>query len=319
MREAVARGAAAEEGAAGGACGAAGRHPEDRLAVTFWGVRGSIPTPGPTTLRYGGETTALEIHAGSHMVLVDCGSGARLLGKDLARRGLDRIDLLFTHTHLDHVCGLPFFFPAYSPDVALNLWAGHLPEGGSLEEIVARLMSPPIFPVPTTALKATTFNSFKAGETIVVRPGLAIRTVALNHPGCATGYRIDWEGSSLAVITDHEHGDPARDEGVAAFVEGCDVMIYDAMYTEAEYANHVGWGHSTPERALALAEVAEVRMPVLFHHDPRRDDDALDALRRDAQARFPGAEVAREGMTIAIRRGRIETSVNLAHPAQAAE
>lgn len=292
--------------------------PEDLLSVTFWGVRGSITTPGPATLRYGGETTALEIHAGEHMVLVDCGSGARPLGADLARRGLDRIDLLFTHTHLDHVCGLPFFPPAYAPDVALNLWAGHLPTGRSLEEIVARLMSPPIFPVPTTALRATCFNTFRAGEPITVRPGLAVRTVLLNHPGNATGYRFDWMGSSLAIITDHEHGDAARDEAVAAFVEGCDVMVYDAMYTEAEYRNHVGWGHSTPERALALAELAEVKVPVLFHHDPRRDDAALDAIRRDAQARFPTAEVAREGMTIAIRGGAVAISTNPLHPAKAA-
>ncbi len=287
---------------------------ERRLSVTFWGVRGSIPVPGPATLRYGGETTALEIHAGPHMVLIDCGSGARPLGLALAARGVTSVDLLFTHTHLDHVCGLPFFCPAYDPAVSVNLWAGHIPAGGSLEEIIARLMSPPIFPVPTTALRATRFHGFRAGETIEVREGLKVRTVALNHPGDATGYRIDWHGSSLAVITDHEHGDAVKDEAVAAFVEGCDVMVYDAMYSEAEYQRHVGWGHSTPERALALAEAAGVKMPVLFHHEPKRDDAALDAIRRDVKAGFPEAEVAREGMTIAVVDGRVSVSGPLARP-----
>ena len=306
-------GAAGEAGAGGEELAeAAGGSAEDRLSITFWGVRGSIPAPGPSTLRYGGETTALEIHAGPHMVIVDCGSGARRLGLDLAARGVDRIDLLFTHTHLDHVCGLPFFCPAYDPAVAVNLWAGHLPPGGSLEEIVARLMSPPIFPVPTTALRATSFRSFRAGETILVRPEFEVRTVPLNHPGDATGYRFDWRGSSLAVITDHEHGNPARDDAIAAFVDGCDVMVYDAMYTEAEYPRHVGWGHSTPERAIALAEAGSVKMPVLFHHDPRRDDEALDRIRRDVKARFPAAEVAREGMTIGVVHGRPEVDATAA-------
>lgn len=278
---------------------------ESRISLTFWGVRGSIPTPGSQYLRYGGETTCFEIHVGPHLIVIDCGSGARDFGVELAERDVKQVDLLFTHTHLDHVCGLPFFCPAYDPDVAVNLWAGHIPPGGSLEEIIARLMSPPIFPVPTAALRKTTFSRFRGGEEIEIKPGLKVQTIALNHPGGATGYRFDWQGSSLAIITDHEHGNPAKDDAVRAFVENADVMVYDAMYTEAEYPSHVGWGHSTPERAIALAEAAAVQVPVLFHHDPYRSDDALDALTRAAKQRFPALETARYMMTIEIDRGRV--------------
>lgn len=281
---------------------------ERELSVTFWGVRGSIPTPGRQFVRYGGETTCFEIMAGPNLVVIDCGSGARELGLDLARREVKEVVLLFTHTHLDHVCGLPFFCPAYDPDVGVNLWAGHIPPGGSLEEIVARLMSPPIFPVPTAALRRTTFTRFRGGEPLEVKPGLTLETVKLHHPGDATGYRIDWHGSSLSIITDHEHGDPAKDDSVAAFVENTDVMIYDAMYTEKEYPSHVGWGHSTPDKAVDLAEVARVRVPVITHHDPYRSDDELDSIVRGLQRRHPQVYAARQLMKITIDRGRVSVS-----------
>jgi phosphoribosyl 1,2-cyclic phosphodiesterase len=159
--------------------------------------------------------------------------------------------------------------------------------------------------VPTAALRKTTFSRFRGGEEIEIKPGLKVQTIALNHPGGATGYRFDWQGSSLAIITDHEHDNPAKDDAVRAFVENADVMVYDAMYTEAEYPSHVGWGHSTPECAIALAEAAAVQVPVLFHHDPYRSDDALDALTRAAKQRFPALETARYMMTIEIDRGRV--------------
>ncbi|MEM8853663.1 MAG: MBL fold metallo-hydrolase [Pseudomonadota bacterium] len=287
-------------------------HDEETLSLTFWGVRGSIPAPGQHTLRYGGETTCLEVRAGPHTVVVDLGSGARAAGTAFTERGIEHLDVIFTHTHMDHICGLPFFRIAYDPSVEVNLWAGHIPPGGSLEEIVERMMSPPIFPVATSALRNTNFRSFKAGEPITLVSGLTLRTQRLNHPGNATGYRIDWCGSSIAIITDHEHGDAQIDAEVAAFVKGADVMVYDAMYLEEEYDRFVGWGHSTPEKALKLATDAGVAAPVLFHHDPCRTDDALDDLRNTVIAKLPNAEVAREGTRFVLRRGRILESPAMA-------
>lgn len=276
----------------------------DRLSLTLWGVRGSIPAPGPATVRYGGETTCLEFTAGPHTLLIDCGSGARIAGRALARRKLEHLDLLFTHTHMDHICGLPFFCLAYDPAVHLNLWAGHIPPGGTLEEIVERMMSPPVFPVATSALENTEFRNFTPGAPIPLAAGPTVHTVRLNHPGNCCGYRIEWRGSVIAVITDHEHGNAAMDAAVAEFVAGAHVMIYDAMYLEEEYPRFVGWGHSTPQRALALAERAGIATPILFHHDPDRTDDALDAIAADVRRRVPGALVARQGLTVALEAGR---------------
>lgn len=283
--------------------------PDEAISLRLWGVRGSIPTPGPTTVRYGGETTSLEIQAGPHTLLVDCGSGVRLAGKTLARQKLSHADVLFTHTHMDHICGLPFFCLAYDPSTELNLWAGHIPPGGTLEEIVERMMSPPTFPVATSALNNTFFRNFKAGAPLPLGPGRpTVHSTRLNHPGNCCGYRIEWHGSVIAVITDHEHGNDRVDAAIAEFVTGAHVMIYDAMYLEEEYPRFVGWGHSTPERALDLAARAGVKIPILFHHDPCRTDDELDVIAERVKRAFPSAEVAREGDTYTLLNGeRIAT------------
>ena len=286
----------------------AGPDTAETLSVRFWGVRGSIPAPGPDTLRYGGETTAIEIRAGDRIVMIDCGSGVRHAGKKLSKSGTGHVDVLFTHTHLDHICGLPFFCVAYNPAIEVNLWAGHIPPGGTLEEIVERLMSPPIFPVATSALNNTHFRSFKVGGSIDLGGGLTVRTVRLNHPGNATGYRFDWHGSSLAIITDHEHGKPEIDGAIADFVKDVNVMVYDAMYRDDEYQRFVGWGHSTPGQALALAELANVGHTVLFHHDPNRSDDEIDAMADELIADRGKTSFALQGETLTLRHGELTRS-----------
>jgi len=278
------------------------------LTVKFWGVRGSIPAPGPDTLRYGGETTCIEVRAGDHVVLIDCGSGVRRCGKALGEDAIGHVDVLFTHTHLDHICGLPFFCLAYNPAIAVDMWAGHIPPGGTLEEIVERLMSPPIFPVATSALNNTRFRSFRAGDTIDLGRGLLVRTVRLNHPGNAVGYRFDWRGSSLAVITDHEHGRSEIDTAVARFVSGVSLMVYDAMYLDAEYPRYVGWGHSTPGEAMRLADGAGVGHTVLFHHDPARSDAAIDAIAADVALHRANMSMARQGETLTLLAGALATT-----------
>lgn len=271
----------------------------DQFSLRCWGARGSTPTPGASTLRYGGETTCFELWAGQSLVMIDCGSGARNLGMEICQSHPVHIDLLFTHTHLDHICGLPFFKPAFLPNFQVDAWAGHFQDDKTnLADIVSRIMSPPIFPLAAKSLKGLSFRSFEAGTQLPRDDGLVIKTMRLNHPGGACGYRFEYNGKVICIITDHEHGDPEIDAALPGFVQGADVMIYDAMFTDAEYDTYKGWGHSTWQKAVELAARAGVKTPVLFHHDPRRSDDELDEIGLAAANAYPGTLVASEGMVL---------------------
>lgn len=269
------------------------------FSLRFWGTRGSLPCPGPDTVRYGGNTTTLEIRAGDRTVLIDAGSGARGMGQAVAARGLDRVDLFFTHTHFDHVCGLPFFAPVYMPQVEVTLWAGHLgSQGLRLQTVLEDMMIGPLFPVPLTSLAGVVYRDFAAGDRHVLGDGVAVETAPLNHPNGATGYRVEYGGRAIAIVTDTEHPAEGLDPNVIRLARDADIMVYDAMYSEATYPNHVGWGHSTWEKCLEVAAAAGVATPIVFHHEPGSTDDALDAIAVAAAARYPGALVAREGTTV---------------------
>ncbi|WP_414831793.1 MBL fold metallo-hydrolase [Afifella sp. YEN Y35] len=268
------------------------------LSIRFWGVRGSYVVPGAKTVRYGGNTSCMEIKAGGQSLVVDCGSGVHDLGEAFLRAGKRRTTVLFTHTHLDHICGLPFFRPAYCRDFEVRFVAGHLLADIKLRDIFERLMDPVLFPVQPVVFKDCAFHDLSVGEELVFADGLRVTSECLNHPGGALGYRFDYRGSSIAIITDHEHGDQSKDKAVERFVRGCDIMVYDATYTAAEYRDHVGWGHSTWQEGVALARRAGVSRPVMFHHHPERSDDALDLLRAQMRKVYPAAEIACEGMVL---------------------
>ena len=272
----------------------------DDFSVRFWGVRGSIPCPGPATVRYGGNTSSIEVRCGARMLLFDAGTGIRYLGNDLANQGPLDADLFLTHTHFDHVCGLPFFRPLYRADNSFRLWAGHLLGRTTLQRVMRTLMAAPLFPVPPEFFRANIdYRDFHAGETLVPGAGIRVRTAALNHPDRATGYRVDYRGRSLCYLTDTEHVPGIRDVKILALIGGADLVIYDAMYTDAEYAEgRSGCGHSTWQEGARLCRAAGAKRLAVFHHDPDRSDDALDALGRDLDAAIPGSVVAREGLVL---------------------
>jgi phosphoribosyl 1,2-cyclic phosphodiesterase len=273
---------------------------DSSLVLKLWGVRGSTPAPGHETERYGGETTAMEVIFGERSVLIDCGSGARALGYRMAKQGITDIDLLFTHFHLDHICGLPFFPPAYNPAANIRIHAGHLAEDEDPQAILCRIMSPPIFPVAFDHLASCTCLRFHPTDRLALEGDIGVDTIALNHPNGAVGYRFRCGDRTLVTVTDHEHGEPEIDAAVEAFVRGADVMIYDGMFDDSEYKAHIGWGHSTWQEGLKLAERAGVRVPVIFHHHPDRTDDQLDRYAEEAERRYPGALFARQGMEIPV-------------------
>ncbi|HEX3881167.1 MAG TPA: MBL fold metallo-hydrolase [Stellaceae bacterium] len=270
------------------------------FAVRFWGVRGSIACPGTGTARYGGNTSCVEMRCGDHELVFDGGSGLRGLGEALvARSGATSVDLFYSHTHLDHVIGLPFFAPCYDRNSQIRIWAGHLKPERGIEEVLDTMMSPPLFPIPLAIFTARlSFLDFVAGESLVPHPGIEVRTGLLNHPNRATGYRVEYAGKVVAYITDTEHKPGKRDENVLHLVDHADLMIYDCTYTDREYPAHRDWGHSTWQEGVRLAEAANVGRLVIYHHDPDHDDNFMDRIAAAAEKRRPGTVVAKEGLVL---------------------
>jgi len=271
------------------------------FSVKFWGVRGSIACPGDSHRRYGGDTSCLEVRCGPHLLIFDAGTGLRRLGEALAEEAGMGVDLFLTHTHFDHITGLPFFAPMYDPKNRIRLWAGHLQPELTLHETISKFMQAPLFPVPPAVFSCKlSFHDFLAGETLAVRPGVQLRTAALNHPNGATGYRIEFAGRSICYITDTEHVEGKPDANILALIENADIVIYDSTYTDEEFPNYRSWGHSTWQEGVRLCEQAKVGRLVIFHHDPGHDDNFMDQVAAAAEASRPGTLVAREDMVLTL-------------------
>ena len=269
------------------------------LRVKFWGCRGSIACPSPDHLKYGGNTTCLEVDAGGHLFILDAGTGIRELGEDIQRSDQDHVRILLTHTHWDHINGFPFFAPAFNPKKSFEIMAGHLYDKSGVQHVFESQMENPVFPVPLEAMTAELyFVDFKAGEDFNISPKVKIRTALLNHPNDATGYRIDYDGKSVCLITDTEHIPGQPDQNILGLIEGADLVIYDSTYTEEEFPDKVGWGHSTWEEGVRLCKAANVKQLGIFHHDPTHDDAFMDKLAEDAKKAWSGAFVVREKMAL---------------------
>jgi phosphoribosyl 1,2-cyclic phosphodiesterase len=272
----------------------------DAPVLTFWGVRGSIPVPGPETTEFGGNTTCIEVgrsKTATSSIIVDAGTGLRSLGHSRNWSGTKRIDLLLTHLHHDHVIGLPFFKPIFTSSLEIHLWCGNL-GGETAEKALGALFAPPLFPFTLGCIPAKiVFHGFHAGQTINVA-GTSVRTVRLNHPSGATGYRFDCADGSAAIITDIEHAGAEPDPAVIALCAGVDTLVYDSMLDEEAYGQCRGWGHSTVNAAVALAAAAGARRLVGCHHAPEQTDAIMRDREARMQAEWPNSVMARERMRL---------------------
>lgn len=274
------------------------------MKVRFWGTRGSLATAGPETLRYGGNTACVELRAeGAPLVVLDAGSGIRALGAALGE-SVPRIDILLSHLHMDHVQGLGFFAPLFRPGLEIHIW-GPPSTTLSLRERLTRYLSPPLFPVALRDLQSDlvlhdvpTDEPFELGS-------LRVTAALIIHPGPTVGYRITDGRTTLSYLPDHEPALGSRDfPGPAqwlsgfALAVGADLLVHDAQYTEAEYVQRVGWGHSTLEHAVCLAAAANVRRLATFHHDPTHDDATIDELLKAADRGGLDVFGAREGLEL---------------------
>jgi phosphoribosyl 1,2-cyclic phosphodiesterase len=276
----------------------------DDFVVQFWGVRGSIPTPGKSTIRYGGNTSCLEMRVAGKRLIFDGGTGLRMLGDAMMAEMPIEAYMFFTHYHWDHIQGFPLFTPAFLPGNCFHIYGSIPPEGESMKKHFIERVLHPNSSVPLKGLQADLrFYELKAGDSMML-DDIKIETGQLNHPNTAMGYRITWNGASVVYCSDTEHLPDGLDENVLNLSQDADVLIYDAMYTDEEYHSpkspKVGWGHSTWQEAVKMAEAAGVKRVVIFHHDPTHSDDFLDQIEQEVQAVFPKAIMAREGLVLPI-------------------
>lgn len=273
---------------------------EDSLQVRFWGVRGSLCTSGPRFVEFGNHTPCVEVRCGSRLFIIDAGTGISALGAELQNDVPDEIDILFSHLHLDHVGGLPFFKPAVLGPRLIRTHCGNL-QGESAKAALERLFAPPLFPVRLEQLPARfDHRGFLAGETLSFEDDRLVATHPLYHPDGATGYRFEHRGRVACYISDIEHSNPWPPPKLVEFVAGADLVMYDGMFTEAEYPRCQGWGHSTWQKGVEMARAAGVKALAICHLYPYHDDDDLRGIEAAMQAAMPSAFIARERQKLAF-------------------
>ncbi len=271
-----------------------------QLNLTFWGVRGSIPAPGPSTDLFGGNTSCVEVSSGDDVVLLDMGSGLRSYGEKLGRTPA-RCSIFVSHYHWDHIQGLPFFGPAYNPGSVIDIY-GPVREGRDVRSLLSGQMVAPYFPVTLDAFRSKLgFHTITSGQTVQVGK-LQVTAHELNHPNGVLAYRIALGDKSVVYATDTEHG-TAADDALVELARDAEALVYDCMYTDDEYEGvgkpaKTGWGHSTWTAGLKILERANAKRLVLFHHEPTRSDKDLQALADEARQKSPAALVARERETL---------------------
>ena len=267
------------------------------MQINIWGSRGTLPRGGvPST--YGGNTPCVTCSASDGSLLVlDAGTGIYHLGRYIEETYDDNYHMLmlFSHVHWDHIQGFPLFFPAYHPETHIMIHGGP-PSGGTWENALRGQMRDPYFPIPFSALKARiSFTEWPECEPLKSGPFMIYRSPT-NHPGGGYAYRIECEGISMVYATDTEHPRSGIDEGLLTLTRKADILLYDSTFFPNEYPNHRGWGHSTWLHGCELADRADVRRLILYHHDPSHDDESLQKMELLAQARFKNTAAAREGV-----------------------
>jgi phosphoribosyl 1,2-cyclic phosphodiesterase len=272
------------------------------MRIKFWGVRGSTPTPQSDNLRYGGNTSCVEVLAGENRYVFDCGTGLRALGQQLQRESEGkpvRAHIFVSHFHWDHIQGIPFFGPLYeNPESCFSFHSSS--RSRTLKRVMEEQMAAPYFPVDMTEMKSQRgFYNLEQGR--VPLEDVMVEAMWLNHPQGCMGYRLETKEGVLVYATDNEPGDPLFDKNVRKLAAGADVLIYDAQYLPEEYeARKRGWGHSHWREAINVVLESGAKELVLFHHDPDHDDDCIDKVVAEARNHYPKVRAAAEGLEIKI-------------------
>ncbi len=271
----------------------------DPFKFIVWGARGSIPSPGPDTIKYGGNTSCLEVRCGKEIIIFDAGTGIRNLGTKLLKEMPFHATILLSHAHWDHIQGFPFFLPAYMPGNTFDFYGEEQLE---VEEVLKRQMISPTFPITLDEMESEfSFYDLKVRGEIKIGEAQIVYD-RLNHPGNVTTFRVNYKGKSMVYATDTEHFS-CLDPTLLKLAHKTDILIYDAQYTDDEYSGKDGmprtaWGHSTWNKAVEMAQAAKVKTLILWHHDPYHEDTKIDSIEKQAQKEFKESYAAYEGMEI---------------------
>jgi phosphoribosyl 1,2-cyclic phosphodiesterase len=272
------------------------------MRIKFWGVRGSTPTPQPENLRYGGNTSCVEVRLGNRVFIFDCGTGLRPLGHKLSHEMHGEpvaAHVFVSHFHWDHIQGIPFFRPLY--DLSESRFTFHSSSRTrSLQRVMEEQMASPYFPVDTSEMKAQR-SFYDIDQGAMTLDDVTVRTAWLNHPQGCMGFRLETPDGTLVYATDNEPGDPDFDRNVRKLAAGADVLVYDSQYLPEEYeARKRGWGHSHWREAVNVVMESGARELILFHHDPDHDDACIDKVVAEARNYYPSVRAAAEGMEIVL-------------------
>lgn len=270
------------------------------LNVHFLGVRGSTPCSDTRFIEYGGHTSCVMVEVDDNVFIFDAGSGIVNAAGIAAKQANSQAHLFFSHVHLDHVMGFPFFYPLWNKNFTTYVYAGTLQKYGGIYDFLANTLKEPLFPVPFTAFPGDIrCQDFTPGHAHIIG-NVIVDTFRLNHPNGAVAYRLSCNGKSMCYVTDHEHGLDSNREGLVEFIRDTDLFIYDSSYGDENYENFKGWGHSTWQEALSLGADANVVKTAIFHHDPQNTDSKMDIISEEVKKRTEKAFVSRQGMIITI-------------------
>lgn len=271
----------------------------DDFLITFLGVRGSTPCCDKKYEKYGGHTSCVMLEVAGQLIFLDAGSG--LLSANPLIGNTSTIHILLSHTHLDHIMGLPFLKAVWQHSQNIHMYAGNLKAYGGLHQTMKRVFSPPLFPVDFDRFGANIVtHDIEPGTNITINNDVFVSTCWLNHPDGAVGYRIHYRDKSVCYVTDTEHQQDGMDTNILKLAQDADLFIYDSSYEDETYSQFKGWGHSTWQEGCRLGEAARSKRTAIFHHDPLNTDDVMDNIAAQIQKRYPNAFVATQGLTVVL-------------------
>ena len=270
------------------------------MKLKFWGVRGSIPTPGKAFAKYGGNTSCVELQVNNKLIIFDMGSGLVNLGHYLLGKNIKKFDILLSHFHYDHTCGLPFFQPAFNKKCEFSIRSGIEKTRSKTVDVLNKQISSPSFPITINEFSARIkFCDFEIGRDFYIDK-VRVKTISLNHPDGAVGYRVEYNKKAICYITDHEHDLKKKNKSLLDFLKNADALIYDSTYDDKNFKNYVGWGHSTWQEATRLTKQCNIKKLFIYHHNPENDDKKMACIETACKKIDDNFIVAKEGMFINI-------------------